>query len=291
MNIRALFSGFPASEQPLADALLELLEGGDGASLLAVLATYQNDDGGFGHGLEGDIQLPLSNVASTNLAMNLLADVSHPDKNKMIKRIIAYYESVYDPITMAFPMVPKDVDDYPHAVWWNFDSLDAFTYGNPNPEIAGTLMQYRHYVSALDVDAFVTKVIDYIITTMPTTVSMHSLLSSLMMYERVPTTIQAIIKDSLISYVATLVEHDPSQWQSYGLEPYKVFHISQLGRSTYEAVLSRNIALLEDALERGPIQPNWQWYQYEDVFETVKPHWTILLTYDAIKTIHKYKKQ
>ena len=43
-------------------------EGGSDVSVLAALAVYQNDDGGFGHGLEPDLRTPASSVIATTVA-------------------------------------------------------------------------------------------------------------------------------------------------------------------------------------------------------------------------------
>ena len=48
---------------------------GTPAAVLDELASYQNQDGGFGNGLEPDIQLPDSSVITTTIALRILREV------------------------------------------------------------------------------------------------------------------------------------------------------------------------------------------------------------------------
>ena len=48
---------------------------GTPAAVLDELANYQNQDGGFGNGLEPDLQLPDSSVITTTIALRILREV------------------------------------------------------------------------------------------------------------------------------------------------------------------------------------------------------------------------
>lgn len=272
-------------------ALINQLVEPNHTQFVKVLTEYQNCDGGFGNGLEADIQLPISNVASTDIAISLLEDIDDEIiKENVIQKIVSYLESVYDPITMAVELVPKEVDQYPHAVWWNYDQLSSFTYGNPNPEVAGFLLQYRKYIQKIDIDQYVNNVVKYIQTTMKEEKSMHSLLSALRFYKRVGDDIQQVIFNDLQQYVDQLVELDPSKWVDYALEPYKIARIEPLFLKEHMDVLDINLSQYEEVLQTQLIKPNWQWFQYNDVFEVVQEHWIPLLTYDVLYVIMKNRK-
>lgn len=289
-EITELFASFSNPLQPLAQALCAVVLGGDGETLVNVLSNYQNDDGGFGHGLEADIQMPMSSVATTNLAMNLLEDVRHPTKRVMMERAVAYYESVYDRTTLSFPMVPDDVDRYPHAVWWNHDTLDAFTYGNPNPEVLGTLLVHRSLVSSIDLQALEAKVVAYIETEMSDHLSMHSLLSAARLYRRASRTLQDRLHPTLLDFVGREIVADPNHWSDYGLEPYQLARIAPALLSHHQALLTRNLEHLAARLQQGPLVPAWQWYQDEDVFDQIKEDWSVLLTYEATMALQQQKR-
>lgn len=70
-----------ANDFPLGAALIaHRWRGGAAEDVITALAPYQNDDGGFGNGLEVDIASPASNPFATRLAMQvLLALDERPD--------------------------------------------------------------------------------------------------------------------------------------------------------------------------------------------------------------------
>ena len=292
MDINKYIDWLPESNKTLGAALLRHLESPHDDAILAALEAYQNDDGGFGHGLEPDIQMPASSVAATNVAVNLLEDVaSSPRKTNMILRIVAYFEATYDKDTLSWDIVPPEVDDHPHAVWWNYADIDGFTYGNPNPEVAGFLAQHRRHLRELDLQPLLDKVVSHINEAPLETISMHSLLSMLRFYTRVDEVVQHSIRKRLGELVESLVAVRPDEWEGYVLEPYKVAEIAPEFLREHTDALSDNIAYHRALLANGLPQPAWQWYQYEDVFERVKDDWVALLTYGVLKTIVRFGKQ
>jgi hypothetical protein len=61
----------------------------DGSSedVLAALEAYQNNDGGFGNGLEVDIQASVSNPFAARLAMQILLSLRQPPKDPLVDRL------------------------------------------------------------------------------------------------------------------------------------------------------------------------------------------------------------
>lgn len=282
----------PQSNVLLGRALMVHLVNENDFGLIDTLQQYQNPDGGFGHGLEADIQMDKSNVASSNIVVNLLEDMTNESaKMKMIQQLVAYYETVYDEAKKAFEFVPKDVDLSPRAIWWNYDQLDSFTYGNPNPEVAGFLYQYQEFVTTIDIQSLVEQVVKYINEVELDGVSMHSLLSMLRFYHRVDPSIQKKVVSKLQTMVDHLVELNPKKWDDYCLEPYKIARIEPQFLEKYPTIIAQNLEKYELLLQDDLVRPNWEWYQYEDVFEQVKDNWVPLLTYDVLYVMLYCRKQ
>ena len=62
--------------RPLEVARWEyLFEGGSRERVLEILGAYQNEDGGFGHGLKPDFWLPSSSPMATWAAVRILSEV------------------------------------------------------------------------------------------------------------------------------------------------------------------------------------------------------------------------
>jgi hypothetical protein len=71
---------------------------GDGSrqDLIAALEHYQNDDGGFGHGLEVDIAAPTSNPFATELALLICLQAGVAPDHPLLARTVAYLERTQD---------------------------------------------------------------------------------------------------------------------------------------------------------------------------------------------------
>src|SRR5687768_10582142 len=66
--------------------------GGSRDALLAALGRYQNEDGGFGHGLEPDIAAPDSQPFATELALLTCLQADVPRDHPLLSRAVAYLE-------------------------------------------------------------------------------------------------------------------------------------------------------------------------------------------------------
>ena len=115
--------------------------------VLAALASFQNPDGGFGHGLEPDIPGPASSALATSIGLRLLARVNAPADHPMVAGVIAWLEANLDRERGVWPIVGPDVDLAPHAPWWAWSeelaaSWNVFRF-NPTAEILAWLYRYR----------------------------------------------------------------------------------------------------------------------------------------------------
>ncbi|MFK5883212.1 MAG: hypothetical protein QM489_02610 [Candidatus Izemoplasma sp.] len=255
------------------------------------LKMFQNDDGGFGNGLEPDIRLPLSNIASTSIAVCILEKINNIElKETMIKAIVNYYEASFNYQKYEFLMVPKEVNLYPRAVWWNFEDVKSFTFLNPNPEICGFLNQYKSYVTKIDLSKFTKKIVKEIEANLQTA-SMHSLISVIHFYNRINTNTKLIIKDTIQQKVDSELNINRDNPEEYHLEPYTVFLICNEFVKNIKAELDEDYKVFNLLLESNQlISPKWQWYQYEEVFINVAfKEWESYLTYSVLRFIKLYK--
>ena len=259
--------------------------------ILEELAKYQNKDGGFGNAIEPDIRMPGSSVVGTATAIKILHEVRNKDlKLPMIKQIVMYLETQYDEKRKGFPMIGKEVNDYPRAIWWNYEDLDKnFPFGNPDPEIIGFLFKYRRYLSRLNVSLLINEVIKWVLSDAFMNSGMHALFSTLYFYKRVDKDVRNLIHDRLHELATKEIEAAIDKWDEYGLEPYKVFVIEPHFISTHLAALGKNMEILREKLLKLEIEPNWQWYQFEDVFETAKQEWAGHMYFDILKAFRRQR--
>jgi hypothetical protein len=94
-------------------------EHGSKENVLKALSKYQNEDGGFGHGLEADSLNPNSSPIQTWAAAEILKEIDITDKdNHIVQGILAYLESGKDFDGHYWGNVVPTNNDYPHAPWW-----------------------------------------------------------------------------------------------------------------------------------------------------------------------------
>ena len=266
--------------------LIQNLFNSNQIEIINELKNYQNIDGGFGHGLEPDIMLPHSSIVCTDEAVEILEEVEDfPLKLDIIKNIIIYYEKTYKSSIEGWEIVPPDVDLYPHAIWWNYNNVGNFTYGNPNPQIIGFLYSYREFVKTLDIDYLVNKTIQYIKKEFLKESSKHNILSCLIFYRYMPEKIQEELLPNLqVAIDKELTESDDSD---YKLEPYEILLIAPAFLEKHQDLLKKNLLVLYEKIQEDLIQPNWSWFQYPDVFDEIKPHWAGFLTYKVLTVLLK----
>jgi hypothetical protein len=256
------------------------------------LKKYQNDDFGFGHGLEPDIRMPNSSVAATNHGIDVLEHVKDPAiKEELVKELVAYLEAAYDESLNRFIMVTEHVEDYPHAIWWSYkDILSNFPFGNPDPEVIGFLYQNRKHLKKLNINKLINSVIDYVNSERFMSAGMHHILSMSRFYKRVDKDVRNLIKDRLVTVIDRELEKDLDKWNEYVLEPYKIYIISPELCVNQGVNLKANLMGIFNKIGSLSIEIPWQWYRDEDVFEKVKDDWLGYLYFNMIRALRLHRE-
>ena len=116
-------------------------EDGSAEDVLRILAFYQNEDGGFGHGLEADALNPGSSPIQTWSATMVLREVGLYDGgHPIVAGIIRYLTSGADFDGECWNNTVPGNNDYPHAPWWTYVPGTANSY-NPTASLAGYLLR------------------------------------------------------------------------------------------------------------------------------------------------------
>lgn len=92
-------------------------EHGTKQAVLDVLACYQNDDGGFGSGIELDLLCPASSGAGTTGALGYLLDLNVKNGPILERAIDWIVSNRTDSGDTVHPPV-EVVEAYPHGGWW-----------------------------------------------------------------------------------------------------------------------------------------------------------------------------
>ncbi|MBE5802775.1 MAG: hypothetical protein E7319_10905 [Clostridiales bacterium] len=126
-------------------------EGGSKENVLLALSFYQNEDGGFGHGLEADSLNPASSPITTLTAADILDEIGFTDaSHPIIQGMLRYLDSgdSFDTQHNQWLNTIPSNNDYPHACWWEYDAKDESRY-NPTAGLAAFILRYADPASAL----------------------------------------------------------------------------------------------------------------------------------------------
>lgn len=119
-----------------------LFEKGNREEVLTILTSYQNDDGGFGHGLEPDSWNPYSSPIQTWTATRIIEEVNLEDKNHpIIQGVLRYLSSGKDFDGHTWSNTVPTNNDYPHAPWWQHQPTSERSY-NPTASLLGFILKY-----------------------------------------------------------------------------------------------------------------------------------------------------
>src|SRR4030042_4738050 len=200
----------------------------DGASITPVLdalKTYQNPDGGFGHALEPDFRAGESSVLCTSHAFQIFRSINANSDDSIVSSAIAYLLSTLDRTEAHWRIIPRMVQDSPHAPWWdqtgresNFDSFSL----NPTAEILGYLYDYLGDQHRAVLSLVSQRVINQLSGLEQ--IEMHELLCCLRLLQtqRLPEEIERPVHQKVHQKVDEIISTDPEQWKGYGLRPLRV---------------------------------------------------------------------
>jgi hypothetical protein len=129
-------AGFIAREARLLERRLyaTLFEGAPASGVVDALRGYQNEDGGFGHGLEPDKRCPASQPLDVQVALDTLVAAGTSDA-AMLQRVCGYLAAAGP--GGGVPCVFPSIAAYPRAAHWGDGDFPPGL--NPTAAIVGLL--------------------------------------------------------------------------------------------------------------------------------------------------------
>lgn len=268
-------------------------EQGAADAVLAALATFQNTDGGFGHGLEPDVRSPKSSAICTSIAFQVLRSLSVPTTHDLCQTGLHYLLEQYNPQTQHWRIIPPDADQSPHAPWWSHSadaSYEAFSL-NPTAEILGYLYDHAASVPSEIITAVTAKVLETVQAS--DRLEMHDLLCCLRLAQTA--TLPANVHQSLMSQLRVLVpltvDTKPEDWADYGLRPLQVIdHPQSPLKADLEAATEANLDYeIATQSEAGGWFPTWSWGDdFPAAWAQAKQEWAGVLTLDKLLVLHRF---
>lgn len=275
--------------RPLEQTLFDYHFGtGSVEAVLDALAAFQNKDGGFGNGLEPDVQMPESSVLATTVAFQTLRSLQVDKTHPFVQRGIAYLENLYDAVQQSWPFVAEAVANAPHAPWWQHDVDYTNYWHNPRPEVLGYLLDWG--TEAWE-ERLLTAVLDTAAAT--ETIEFHAMYCYVRLLKTavLPTAARQILQPLVKKWADQLVETNPEKWAGYGLRPLAVAAAPDdfLADHFAEAIELELNYLVQTLQTDGAWHPAWSWGElYPEVWPQAAAAWKGVITLNNLLTLRAY---
>jgi len=270
-------------------------------SVLAELAHFQNDDGGFGRGLEPDVRTPASSALATGIGLRLLKELGCPADHPMVKQAVEFLLATFDASSKVWRVVPANTNEFPHAPWWHDESESlARTFDGfriiPRAEIVGLLYHYATLVPTEWLNAVTENTVAYIETVEKLGTGGGDDIvyaSSLAETEELPERFTSRLVARIRAVAPNIVSRDPQQWSSYCIAPLKLATsprsiVADLLGEALQAHLDYQI---EHQTPKGTWEPTWSWGKfYPEAWEQAKQEWRGSLTLDTLTTLRAFDR-
>ncbi|WP_231597629.1 hypothetical protein [Bacillus sp. SA1-12] len=266
------------------------------------LSAFQNEDGGFGHGIEPDFWSPHSSPMATWAAGQILMEIGADQNEKVVKSMISYLVNTYQRETgMWFSVLPEN-NQYPHAPWWHWkEGVQENWMFNPSAELAGFLVHWspEQSVPAQIGWSAIEKAINHLFHV--DEMDKHEinnyqrLLNILNLQESTFTNkfnyMLSDVSDKIISLAEKCVERDVSEWSS-GYKPLPLDFIDRPDHPLCEKLgelVEDNLSFyLEKLSDEGIWDISWEWGSYPEEFAIARRYWNGILTIDRYKLLRSF---
>lgn len=287
--------------RPLEAARWEyLFENGSKERVIYYLSAYQNDDGGFGNGIEPDFWLPSSSPMATWAAGQILMEIDVDPNEQIVQSMISYLMKTPQTEECMWPTVLPENNDYAHAPWWHWreDAQKNWMY-NPSAELAAFLIAFSPDQSKVAELGWMSleKAVNHLMES--TEMDRHeinnyqTLIKLIKPYEK--TLINRVgnsigeIQEKVKNLINDCVDRDVANW-SIGYKALPLDFISHPADPFYvglENLVEQNILFyIEQMPDEGTWDISWEWVDYPKEFAIARRYWKGIL---AVKRYSIFK--
>ena len=289
-----------AQARPLERALFEhRFKGATVGDVLAELAHFQNEDGGFGHALEPDLRTPSSSALATGIGLRMLRELGCPADHPMVEKAVAYLIATFDEEAQVWRVAASDTNLYPHAPWWHDEDgslarlFDGFRI-IPRALIVGLLHHYSTLVPAGWLDEVTEETGRYIETVEVLGEGGGSDLEyaiSLAETKNLPQHYTTRLKARIREAIPAVVVRDPAKWDSYCITPLRVVPAPQsFGADLIQDELQMHLDYqIAEQTPEGTWDPTWSWGgNYPEVWAQAEVEWRGHLTLETLTQLDAF---
>lgn len=279
-----------------------LFEGSSRNKIIQYLAAFQNDDGGFGHGIEPDYWSPNSSPMATWVAGQILLEIEADANEKIVKSMISYLVNMNDKETGMWPSVLPENNQYAHAPWWHWrEDVQLDWMFNPSAELAGFLVHWspENSESSQIGWASIQKAIDHLMNL--NDMDSHEINNfqqlTKIMKEKESTFNTKInyslnqVSEQILLLAERCVERDVSEWTT----GYKALPLDFIDNpedplcGKLGDIVQDNLKLyVEQLSDEGTWDISWEWGSYPEEFAVARGYWKGILVLKRYKILKSF---
>jgi hypothetical protein len=280
--------------RPLDKALFKFeFEEGEYTEVIDELKNFQNEDGGFGNGLEPDIRMPDSSVIVTTVAFQYLNeikqypnDVVQPAIEYLISNINFYPEE--NSIKHYWFSVPLMINNYAHAPWWSLEKLDPLPidrWPNPSVEVIGYLLKFSKLISQKLHDEIIDDLNAYFSIIPKLTDNVYY---NFLCFKRIINDLPTDLQQKCFSFLDRTFSKE-NHLQAKNFELIKAqWMVTEKSSYLFQKYTETMTNLLNAEINRipedGGSHPKWKWGN-DDQWVKIEQEWSGKLTYELLVTL------
>ncbi|AUD64653.1 hypothetical protein BK011_02790 [Tenericutes bacterium MZ-XQ] len=267
-------------------------EQGSENEVVEALKSYQNEGGGFGHGLEPDFLNPNSNPIDCWAASKIIDEIGLSIDHPMVIKLVKYLKTTPHKDDWMFHYNIPSNNLYPHAPWWHYEDQKAISGYNPTASLLGFLFNYmdlkdKEYPIII---RMIEQAMTYFIE--QEDVEMHELKCFNELYDYIYLDMNVKKFESALAKMnLKTIEKEHDKWFStYCAKPLQVITSEQSpGFAEIKDLIKVELTFSAKNMHQdGYIEVLWSWSNDLEVFEVSKKAWQGILTVELLKNLKSF---
>ncbi len=265
-------------------------------TVINALKSYQNTDGGFGHGFEPDSQNPFSTPVQTWMTFEVIDELGLEPNHELVESITEYLLNKAPKKDGFYLATIPSNNSYPHASWWTYSPEGCVWGYNPTMAIAGFLYEYsgENKIALLEAKKIIQQGINDFIKD-PSN-NMHEIRCFMEMVDRVKDLGEFANSEEflglLLKQIDINLEKNTDIWfKAYCVRPLQFF--DKPGGFGFEKF--KELAYLEASMILNQVNKDgiwditWDWDDYPIAKEIAKRDWQSSLILGYLKILKAYE--